>query len=318
MRLCLSMKKGNRPMRYVNIGGSGLRASVISLGCMRISDMDLKGISELVDQALELGINLFDHADIYGGGKSEEKFARAIGMNPEIRGKILIQSKCGICKGYYDLSAKHILESVDNILMRLGTEYLDILILHRPDTLMEPEEIAAAFERLEMSGKVRFFGVSNMNPMQIELLSKYLKQKLIINQLQFSVAHTGIIDSGLNVNMANAPGIDRDGSVLEYCRLKNITIQAWSPLQYGFFEGTFIGNEKYAGLNRALDRIAKEKGVTSAAVAVAWILRHPANMQAVVGTTKKGRIAEIAKAADIELSRAEWYEIYCSAGNKLP
>ncbi len=305
-------------MRYINMGGSELRASVISLGCMRISDMDLKDISELVDQTLELGINLFDHADIYGGGKAEEKFAQAIGMNPAIREKILIQSKCGICRGYYDLSGKHILDSVDGILKRLRTEYLDVLILHRPDTLMEPEEIAAAFEKLKLSGKVRYFGVSNMNPMQIELLSKYVKQKLIINQLQFSVAHTSFIDSGLNVNMVNSSGVDRDGGVLEYCRLKNITIQAWSPLQYGFFEGTFIGNEKYPKLNQVLDRIAKEKGVTSSAVAIAWILRHPTKMQAVVGTTKKRRIVEIAKAADIELSRPEWYEIYCAAGNKLP
>lgn len=305
-------------MKYINMGSGKLDASVISLGCMRISDMDLKDISELVHQALELGINLFDHADIYGSGKAEERFAQAIGMNPAVREKMLIQSKCGICHGYYDLSGKYILQSVDGILKRLRTEYLDVLILHRPDTLMEPEEVAAALDSLESSGKVRYFGVSNMNPMQIELLSKYVKQKLIINQLQFSVAHTGIIDSGLNVNMENAPGIDRDGSVLEYCRMKDITIQAWSSLQYGFFEGTFLNNEKYPELNQVLNRIAEEKGVTNTAVAIAWILRHPANIQAVVGTTKTKRITEIAKAADIELSRQEWYEIYCAAGNKLP
>lgn len=227
-------------MKYINIGNGEIKASAIALGCMRIADKSVKEVAELINTALEEGINFFDHADIYGGGKSEEVFAEAIDMKPSIREKIIIQTKCGIRKGYYDFSKEHILKSVDGSLKRLKTDYIDVLLLHRPDTLMEPEEVAEAFSILHSSGKVRNFGVSNFNPMQIELLSKYLNQKLIINQLQFSIMHTGMIDSGFNVNMKVDQSIDRDGSVLEYCRLKNITIQAWSPFQYGFFEGTFF------------------------------------------------------------------------------
>ncbi len=305
-------------MKYIDVGGSGLIASSISLGCMRISNMELAEISKLIGIAMESGITLFDHADIYGGGKSEELFAKAVGMNQRVREKMVIQSKCGIRKGYFDFSKEHILSSVDDILKRLQTDYLDILLLHRPDTLMEPQEVAEAFDLLKSSGKVRHFGVSNQNPMQIELLNKDLNQRIIANQLQFSATNTGMIDSGLNVNMEISESVDRDGSVLEYCRLKDITIQAWSPFQYGFFEGTFLNNEKFPELNRVLNRIAEEKGVTNSTVAIAWILRHPAKMQAVVGSTNAKRIEEIAKAADIELSRQEWYEIYLSAGNKLP
>lgn len=207
---------------------------------------------------------------------------------------------------------------MEGSLKRLGTDYIDILLLHRPDTLMEPEEIAEAFSILHSSGKVRNFGVSNFNPMQIELLSKYLNQGLIVNQLQFSIVHTGMIDFGFNVNMKVDQAINRDGSVLEYCRLKGITIQAWSPFQYGFFEGTFLGNEKFKELNEKIDEIAIQKGVPSIAIPIAWILRHPAKIQAIVGTTNPARLKDICKAADIELTREEWYALYRSAGNKLP
>lgn len=305
-------------MKYINLGGSGLRASAVSLGCMRIADLEKGEVEKLVNTALEHGINFFDHADIYGGGKSEEIFAQAVGMNPGVREKMLIQSKCGIRKGFFDFSKEYILESVDGILKRLKTDYIDVLLLHRPDTLVEPEEVAEAFTRLQESGKVLNFGVSNQNPMQVELLSRYLKQPIIANQLQLSLASTGMIDSGLNVNMKISPSIDRDGSVLEYCRLKNITIQCWSVVQYGFFEGTFLGSEKYAELNKVLDRMAEEKSVTPTTVAIAWLLRHPAQMQAVIGTTKAARVVESARAADIELSRPEWYELYRAAGNQLP
>lgn len=305
-------------MKNIDIGKSGLLASEISLGCMRISEMSKKDANILINTALEEGITLFDHADIYGKGKSEEVFSNAIDMNSSIREKMIIQSKCGIRPGFFDFSKEHILNSVDGILKRLNTDYLDILLLHRPDTLMEPEEVAEAFEILRASGKVRKFGVSNQNPMQIQLLNKYLKDKIIANQLQLSLTNTGMIDSGLNVNMEIAPSIDRDGSILEFCRLNDITIQPWSPFQYGFFEGVFLGNPKFKELNDKIDQLANKYGVTKEAIAIAWILRHPAKMQPIIGTTNKERVKAICKASEIKLSREEWYELYRAAGNKLP
>lgn len=304
--------------KRVNMGGSGIAASPVILGCMRIGEKSVQEVGSLIETAVECGINIFDHADIYGGGAAEEVFAKALAESSIKREDIILQSKCGICDGYFDLSKAHIIDSAEKILKRLGTDYLDVLLLHRPDTLMEAEEIEEAFEKLESAGKVRAFGVSNMEPMQIEYLSTGLSRKLIINQLQFSAAHTGMIDSGFNVNMKNEAGINRDGSILEYCRFKGITIQTWSSLQYGFFKGTFLGNEKYSELNRVMERIAKEQEVTPAAVAIAWILKHPAKMQAVVGTTNTKRLREIAVADDVELTRKEWYEIYRAAGNILP
>lgn len=305
-------------MKNINIGNSGIIASEISLGCMRIAGMSKKEANLLINTALDEGITLFDHADIYGQGKSEEVFADAIDMNPSIREKIIIQSKCGIRPGFFDFSKEHILNSVDGILKRLKTDYLDILLLHRPDTLMEPEEVAEAFEILSNSGKVKKFGVSNQNPMQIQLLNKFLKDNIIANQLQLSLTNTGMIDSGLNVNMEIAPSIDRDGSVLEFCRLNDITIQPWSPFQYGFFEGVFLNNPKFKELNDKIEEFAKKYNVTKEAIAIAWILRHPAKMQPIVGTTNRDRIKAICKASDIVLSREEWYELYRAAGNKLP
>lgn len=305
-------------MKYRTIGNSGLKAPAIIMGCMRIGEMEEGKVAELINTALEEGINLFDHADIYGGGQAEIVFGNALKQNKIRREDIMIQSKCGIRKGCFDLSADYIVKSADDILSRLQTGYLDILFLHRPDTLMEPEEIALAFDKLQAAGKVRQFAVSNMNAGQIELIRKCVSQELTANQLQFSAAHTGMIDSGLNVNMSVAAGIDRDGGILEYARLHDMTIQTWSSLQYGFFEGTFLGNEKYEELNRVLNRIGEEQEAAPAAVAIAWILRHPAGMQAVVGSTNPKRLREMAKAADLELSREEWYEIYQAAGNVLP
>lgn len=305
-------------MKNINIGNSGVIASEISLGCMRIADMSKKEANLLINTALDEGITLFDHADIYGQGKSEEVFADAIDMNPSIREKIIIQSKCGIRSGFFDFSKEHILNSVDGILKRLKTDYLDILLLHRPDTLMEPEEVAEAFEILSNSGKVKKFGVSNQNPMQIQLLNKFLKDNIIANQLQLSLTNTGMIDSGLNVNMEIAPSIDRDGSVLEFCRLNDIIIQTWSPFQHGFFEGVFLNNPKFKELNDKIEEFAKKYNVTKESIAIAWILRHPAKMQPIVGTTNRDRIKAICKASDIVLSREEWYELYRAAGNKLP
>ena len=305
-------------MKKINIGNGEISASEISLGCMRINALSKSEASTLINTALEEGINFFDHADIYGSGKSEEVFADAINMNSSIREKFIIQTKCSIRDGYFDFSKEHILNSVDNSLKRLKTDYVDILLLHRPDTLMEPEEVAEAFSILQKSGKVKYFGVSNQKPMQIELLNKYLNHKIIINQLQFSITNTGMIDSGINVNMKNDPSIDRDGSILEYCRLKDITIQAWSPFQYGLFEGVFLDNDKFPELNSKINEIAAIKGVTNTAISIAWILRHPARIQPIVGTTNQKRLKDICKASEVELTRQEWYEIYRAAGNKLP
>ncbi|MBC2015057.1 aldo/keto reductase family oxidoreductase [Listeria welshimeri] len=305
-------------MKRITIGNSALTASEISLGCMRMADLSKEDANKVINTALENGIDFFDHADIYGGGKSEEVFADAIDMNATIREKMILQSKCGIRQGFFDFSKEHIISSVEGSLKRLKTDYLDTLLLHRPDTLFEPEEVAAAFTELEKSGKVRHFGVSNQNPGQIELLKKYVDQELIANQLQFSIMHTGMIDTGFNVNMTIDPSLDRDGGILEYSRLNNMTIQAWSPFQYGFFEGVFLDNGKFPELNKTIDKIAADKGVTNSAIAVAWIQRHPASFQTVVGTMNPGRIADIAKASDVTLSREEWYEIYRAAGNQLP
>lgn len=305
-------------MKRITIGNSALTASEISLGCMRMADLSKEDANKVINTALENGIDFFDHADIYGGGKSEEVFADAINMNATIREKMILQSKCGIRQGFFDFSKEHIIASVEGSLKRLKTDYLDTLLLHRPDTLFEPEEVAAAFTELEKSGKVRHFGVSNQNPGQIELLKKYVDQELIANQLQFSIMHTGMIDTGFNVNMTIDSSLDRDGGILEYSRLNNMTIQAWSPFQYGFFEGVFLDNDKFPELNKVIDKIAADKGVTNSAIAVAWIQRHPASFQTVVGTMNPGRIADIAKASDVTLSREEWYEIYRAAGNQLP
>ncbi|ECW2870395.1 aldo/keto reductase family oxidoreductase [Listeria monocytogenes] len=305
-------------MKRITIGNSALTASEISLGCMRMADLSKEDANKVINTALENGIDFFDHADIYGGGKSEEVFADAIDMNATIREKMILQSKCGIRQGFFDFSKEHIIASVEGSLKRLKTDYLDTLLLHRPDTLFEPEEVAAAFTELEKSGKVRHFGVSNQNPGQIELLKKYVDQELIANQLQFSIMHTGMIDTGFNVNMTIDPSLDRDGGILEYSRLNNMTIQAWSPFQYGFFEGVFLDNDKFPELNKVIDKIAADKGVTNSAIAVAWIQRHPASFQTVVGTMNPGRISDIAKASDVTLSREEWYEIYRAAGNQLP
>ncbi len=305
-------------MKSIHIPNTELDVSEISLGCMRISGMTNQEISHLIHTALDEGVTFFDHADVYGGGQSEAKFAEAMDMNPTVRDTMMLQTKVGIRKGSFDFSKEHILEAVDGSLKRLRTDYLDVLLLHRPDALVEPEEVAEAFTILENSGKVKYFGVSNQNPMQIELLTKFVKQKIIFNQLQLSITNTGMIDAGINVNMEIDRSINRDGGILDYCRLKEITIQPWSPFQYGFFEGVFLDNDKFPELNQTIDKLAAAKGVANTAIAIAWILRHPARMQPIAGTTNPERLKDICKASDITLSREEWYEIYLAAGNELP
>lgn len=304
-------------LEQLKLGGK-LAAPSIAIGCMRMADLSVEKAEKVIRTSIENELNFFDHADIYGGGKSEEIFAEAFQMTAATREKIILQSKCGIRNGFFDFSKEHIINSVDGILKRLRTEYLDVLLLHRPDTLFEPEEVAEAFSELEKSGKVRHFGVSNQNPLQIELLKKNVEQDLIANQLQFSIMHTGMIDAGLNVNMTVDAGVVRDSGILEYSRLNDMTIQAWSPFQYGFFEGVFLDNPKFPELNQAVNKLAEKYQVTNSAIAVAWILRHPAKIQTVLGTMNPERIAGIRKGADIQLTREEWYEIYRAAGNVLP
>lgn len=303
-------------MKKVKIGQSNIEASQIALGCMRLKKLETqKEVDSLIHTAIESGIDFFDHADIYGQGKCEELFGSVVSTS--LREKIIIQSKCGIVPGKaYNHSKEYILESVDNILKRLQTDYLDLFLLHRPDTLMDGEEVASAFETLERNGKVRSFGVSNQNTMQIELLNKYCNNKIMVNQLQLSLAHCGIVDAGLNVNMTNDLSNNHDGSVLEYCRLKDITIQSWSPFQSPF--GVFIGNENYPELNKELLNLAEKYNVSVNAIAVAWISRHPANIQTIVGTTNEQRIKDICAGSEIVLTREEWYKLYMSVGKKLP
>ena len=305
-------------MKYINLFSDDTKASQVVLGCMRIENMSPAEIDNYIGTALEYGYNYFDHADIYGGGRCEEVFGDALRRNPSLRDKMIIQTKCGIRSGMYDFSKEHIISSVEGSLKRLGVDRIDVLLLHRPDILMEPEEVAAAFDELEQSGKVGAFGVSNHSPAQIELLKRSVKQKLIINQMQLSIANASMLSSGANVNVNNNDGINRDGYLRDYCRLNEITIQPWSPLQHGFFEGSFLGNDKFAYLNQIINEFAQKYNVTDTGIAIAWLLRLPDKMQPVVGSTNLNRLREIASAADITLSAEDWYKIYLAAGYTLP
>ena len=305
-------------MKYINKLENKKEISRIALGCMRIGDMTEKQADEHIFNAVECGINFFDHADIYGGGKCEEVFGGVLKRHNELREKIFIQTKCGIRRGMYDFSKEHIISSVEGSMKRLGVEHIDVLLLHRPDLLMNPDEVAAAFDKLETSGKVGAFGVSNHSPLQIELLKKSVKQKLVFNQMQLSIPHAYMISSGANVNMTNEDGAVRDGYLRDYCRLNDITVQPWSPLQYGFISGAFLENEKYVELHRTINQIAEKYGISDTGTAIAWLLRLPEKMQPVVGTTNIQRVKEISKAADIEMSAEDWYRIYTAAGYALP
>jgi len=305
-------------MKYINTFSAEKKVSQVALGCMRISSLSPKEAEHYISSAIDMGYNYFDHADIYGGGSCEEVFGKALTLNKSLRDKIVIQTKCGIRKGMYDFSKEHIINSVNNSLKKLNVEKIDVLLLHRPDLLMEPEEVAAAFDELEKSGKVENFGVSNHSAAQIELLKKYVNQPLIINQLQLSVTNATLISSGANVNLQNRDGTNYDGYLRDYCRLNNITVQPWSPLQHGFIEGTFLGNPDFPELNKKLEELAEKYGVTNTGIAIAWLLRLPEKMQPVVGSINEKRLSEIAKAADIEMSREDWYEIYRAAGYRLP
>ena len=305
-------------MRTIKLGTSDLDVPVVAVGCMRIDSLDKTEAERFVHTALDEGANFFDHADVYGNGTCEEIFADAIGMNAQVREQVILQSKCGIRPGMFDFSKEHILASVDGSLKRLKTDYLDVLLLHRPDTLVEPEEVAEAFAELAQAGKVRHFGVSNQHPHQIDLLKDYVEQPLVANQLQLSITNATMITSGFNVNMENDAAVDRDGYILDYCRKHKITIQPWSPFQYGFFEGVFLGSDKFPELNAKIDELAEHYGVSNTTIALAWLLRHPAKMQPITGTMNVTRLKDCCKASDVHLTREEWYGVYLAAGNKLP
>lgn len=308
-------------MKYLKLN-EDLEVSRLAFGCMRIAGLSVDELNDLIVCALDEGINFFDHADIYGGGKSEVLFGEVLKLHPEYREKMIIQSKCAIRKGkvgYYDFSKEHIINSANQSIERLQCGYLDVLLLHRPDTLMEFDEVSEAFNELQDSGKVKYFGVSNMNSIQIKILQKHLNQKLMFNQLQFSPIHCGMINSGIFANMKEEQSLDHDGSILEYCRMEDITIQPWSIMQASWAEGTFLDNPNYAEFNECLQEYADKFKVSKSAIVVAWILRHPANMQPIFGTTKPTHLKEMAAGCNIELSREDWYTIYIKAiGRMLP
>ncbi|ANP71004.1 aldo/keto reductase [Cryobacterium arcticum] len=312
-------------MKTFTMPGTDIVAPNVLLGLMRIADKTDDEVQELVRTARDSGIDFLDHADVYGNELHgcERRFAEAMKLTPSQRDELTIQTKTGIVGEngpYFDFSYEHIIESVHGSLAALGTDHIDILLLHRPDALVEPEEVARAFDELEAAGKVRAFGVSNHTPRQIDLLRKYVRQPIVANQLQLSITHSPIIAQGVSANMADEEqSVTLDGGgILDYCRLNDITVQAWSPFQAGFFNGVFLGNEKYPELNAVIDRLAAAYGVPPIAIATAWITRHPAQMQVVLGTTSPERVAGAAQGSDLRLSRAEWYELFRAAGKIVP
>lgn len=306
-------------MKEIAFGTTGKKLPAIVVGCMRLSGKSREEMERFLHTSVEQGAYFFDHADIYGGGQSEAIFGEALKSSTSIkREELFIQSKCGIRNGFFDSSKEHIIEAVDGSLKRLQTDYLDALLIHRSDALVEPEEVAEAFEELYAKRKVRYFGVSNHKPMQIELLKKYVKQPLVANQLQFSIPVSNMVANGLEVNMTSDGAPDRDGSVLDYSRLHDMTIQAWSPYQMPNWQGCFIDSDKYPELNKEMQVLAEKYGVSKTAIATAWILRHPAGMQVVTGTASEERLTEIIDACKIQLSREEWYRLYLAAGHILP
>lgn len=317
-------------MKNVALGNTSLQASAVALGIMRMASLNVDDAAKVLDTVADNGVNFIDSADIYGNGKSEEIFGQALKKASVKREDLIIQSKGGIVLDpkrshgdlvfgqRYDFDKQHLLDAVDGILQRMGIDYLDFFLLHRPDPLMEPDQVAAAFDELQAAGKVRHFGVSNCNPMQVDLIQSAVSQRLMVNQLQFGVMHTGAIDFGLHVNMSDAGSVNHDGEMIEYSRLHNMTIQAWSPYQYGMFEGPFIDNPKFPELNAKLQKLADAKGVTKNAIATAWILRHPANMQVILGSMNQDHLKESIAGADVKLTKQEWYDTYFAAGNTLP
>jgi predicted oxidoreductase len=310
-------------MKTFTLPGTQLTVPNVVLGLMRIQEKTDEEVRTLVKTARDAGISFFDHADVYGSALHgcEQRFAEAMQLTSSEREQIVLQTKAGIVREgpYFDFSYEHIIESVDGSLAALGTDYIDILLLHRPDALVEPDEVARAFDELAASGKVRSFGVSNHTPGQIELLRKSVSQPIVANQLQLSVTHAPLVAQGVAANMqALDQSVSRDSGTLDYCRLNDITVQAWSPFQAGFFTGVFLGSPEYPELNAVIDRLAAQYSVPAIAIATAWITRHPAQMQVVLGTTSPERVAGAALGSDVPLTRAEWYEMFRAAGYTVP
>ena len=309
-------------MKTFKVPHTDLTVSSVILGLMRIGKMADAEIRSLFDAAVESDINMIDHADVYGGTvhHCEARFGEAVRLSATDRSRLLIQTKAGIRQGYFDFSAEHILEAVDGSLAALRAEYIDVLLLHRPDALVEPDDVARAFDKLHSGGKVRHFGVSNQTPGQIELLKSAVKQPLLFNQVQLSITHANLVAQGVAANMAGLDqSISRDVGLLDYSRLEGMTLQAWSPFQKGFFDGVFLGDRAaYPELNDVLDELASKYGVTPTGIAVAWITRHPANIQVVLGTTKPSRVKDSAAGSDVTLTREEWYRLFRAAGHQVP
>lgn len=297
----------------------GRSISPIALGCMRIAKMDAAQVLSLTEAALDSGINFFDHADIYGDGQSEAVFGDALQKNPALRRHMILQSKCGIRKGCcYDSSKEHILISVDESLKRLKTDHLDVLLIHRPDILADPYEMADAFDTLHAKGKVLYFGVSNHSAAQMRLLQAACRVPLMFNQMQMSLMHTPLIDQGINVNLYNDAAYDRGGDLMPYMAEHGVILQTWSPFQYGFMKGVFLDNPDFPEINSALNTIAPKYVLSPAALCVAWLLRLPLQTQVILGTTRAERIKDAAKAMDAVLTREDWYALYRAAGKVLP
>ena len=319
-------------MQTYLLGTSDLNVTRIGYGCMLIggswddaplTDSVRKAAMHSVKTALDAGINFFDHADIYCHGKSEEVFADLWKDSPHLRQQIYLQTKCGIRFGpphRFDFSYEHIIASVEGSLRRLQTDYVDVLLLHRPDPLVEPEEVARAFDELSRSGKVRWFGVSNHTAGQMDLLRKFLNQPIVVNQVEFNVIHTHMLDEGIVFNQYNQR-LTRNEGVMEYCRLHNITLQAWGPLAAGRLTGRPRPNEEkhVQETSRLVMQMATEKGVNPEAILVAWILRHPARIQPLPGTTNPDRIRAASEAESLSLTREEWYSLFIAGrGENLP
>lgn len=312
-------------MKYSELGTSGVKASRVALGAMRMNAKSADEAKAVVRTALDGGVNFFDTADCYTAGESSRRLGWALKDVGVDRSKIYVQTKFGIYRDpasdkitRYDFSKEHLVAALDSELKNLQTDYVDFVLLHRPDTLVDLDGLSEAFNELQSSGKVRYFGVSNVNPMQVEMLQSALDQKLEVNQLQFGLGHTGMVQQEFHVNMEDTPSVDHDGGLISYSRLKKMTIQAWSPFQFGFFEGVFIDNPKFPELNKVLQRVADAHGVAKNAIAVAWILRHPAKMQVLLGSMTPSRLQEMMAGADVEISAQEWYDLYVAAGNDLP
>ncbi|MCL1870040.1 MAG: aldo/keto reductase [Promicromonosporaceae bacterium] len=308
-------------MKTLTLPGTSIAAPEVVLGLMRIAGKSDDEIRTLVATARDAGIDFVDHADVYGPSRHEceRRWAQAMHLTPSEREQWTIQTKCGLGDGKFDFSYEHIVESVNGSLEALETDYIDILLLHRPDALVEPEEVARAFDELHAAGKVRHFGVSNHAPGQMALLSKYLNQPIVANQVQLSITHANVFTQGTAINMNGLDqSVDRDNGVVDYCRLNDIALQAWSPFQAGFFDGPFLGSDRYPELNAVVDRLAAEHDVEPEAIATAWILRHPAKWQVVLGTTTPARVTAAAAGSDLTLTRAEWYELFRAAGHVLP